>query len=325
MPPALATNAAGVLVSLRSSLRQPPRVTGHSSCPRAVMRAWEAVAVAMISMSCVPRQAPEPVALPEAPEPSLRAQSTTRAVEPAVIETETQRNAPALQPSFAALPVPGHGDAVVSVPPDTRTPRPVLVAAHGAGDKPSWQCHVWQSIIGNRGFVLCPRGTRMSWGIPGEDLGYFFRNHHALEAELLAVLEAFEQRFGHRVAPGPVVYAGYSQGGIMGALATVQHPSVFQRLILIEGGEAEWDVPTATRFRKGGGKRVLFVCGRHACNERARRSSWWLKRGGVDVRRELVQGGGHTYGGRMAERLAETFDWVVQGDERWHADTSASR
>ena len=274
-------------------------------------------------LSCAVSEPRAPVHPDEREEADAEAVVQTRAASvPPVVES-SMREAES-EAAFFELPVPGYGDAIVSVPADTRTARPVLVAAHGAGDKPMWQCQVWRAIVQDRGFVVCPRGTRMSWGIPGQDLGYFFRNHHALEKEVLAVLESFKDRFGDRIAPGPVVYAGYSQGGIMGALMVVKHPEVFQRLILVEGGEAEWDVPTATRFREGGGKRVLLVCGRHACQERARRSTWWLRRGGVGFRSELVPGAGHTYGGAVAERLLETFDWVVEGDDRWTNDVSSA-
>ncbi len=223
------------------------------------------------------------------------------------------------EPLFLSLPVPGYGNAIVSIPEDTSVPRPILLAAHGAGDKPTWQCQIWRDIIKDRGFVVCPQGTRMGWGSPAHDMGFFFRNHHALEKEVMEVLRAFRARFGPRVAPGPVVYAGYSQGGIMGALMVVKHPHLFSRLILVEGGEAEWDVPTAARFREGGGHRVLLVCGRQPCAERARRSLMWLHRGGVQARHEFIPGGGHTYGGSIAQRLAETFDWVVEGDPHWTA------
>lgn len=149
--------------------------------------------------------------------------------------------------------------------------------------------------------------------------GFFFRHHHALEKEVLASLEALRERFGQRVADGPVVYAGFSQGATMGALMVVKHPRIFQRLVLVEGGEAEWDVPTAIRFRQGGGQRVLLVCGRRACTERAKTSRRWIERGGVEARVEYVVGGGHSYDQGIAERLHITFDWVVADDPRWFA------
>ncbi|HNS98983.1 MAG TPA: hypothetical protein PKL73_18650 [Polyangiaceae bacterium] len=238
---------------------------------------------------------------------------TPQEIPTAPLDSEPMVLAEPTLPEYALLPVQGHGEAVVSVP-GTGRPAPVLVASHGAGGRPTWQCEVWGSIVGNRGFVVCPRGTRMGW-TDGE--GYFFRHHHALGREVLAVLEALRERYGRRVAPGPVVYVGFSQGATMGALMVVKYPHIFQRLVLVEGGEGEWDVPTAIRFREGGGERVLMVCGRHACAERARRSWLWLRKGGVEARVEHVLGAGHAYTEEMVGRLREHFEWVVQGDPRW--------
>lgn len=221
---------------------------------------------------------------------------------------------PDTPPELVSLSVTGYGNAIVSVPSESRDPRPVLVAAHGAGGRPAWQCEVWGGIVKHRGFVLCPQGTRMN---RDPHQGFFFRDHYALEQEVLVALEALRERFGQRIAHGPVVYVGFSQGATMGALMVVKHPDVFQRLVLVEGGEAQWDVPTATRFRQGGGQRVLLVCGRHACTERAKTSLRWLEKGGLRARVEYVVGGGHSYDHGIPDRLYETFDWVIAGDQRW--------
>jgi hypothetical protein len=34
--------------------------------------------------------------------------------------------------------------------------RPIALATHGNYDRPSWQCHEWQRLLGARAFVLCP-------------------------------------------------------------------------------------------------------------------------------------------------------------------------
>lgn len=231
-------------------------------------------------------------------------------------ESDPTENLPSVDthPELMSLPVTGYGNAIVSVPSESRDARPVLVAAHGAGGRPAWQCEVWGGIVNHRGFVLCPQGTRMNRD-PRQ--GFFYRHHHALEKEVLTALEALRERFGQRVADGPVVYVGFSQGATMGALMVVKHPHIFQRLVLVEGGEAEWDVPTATRFRQGGGQRVLLVCGRYACTQRARTSLEWLEKGGLNARVEYVVGGGHSYDHGIADRLHDTFDWVIAGDPRW--------
>ena len=193
----------------------------------------------------------------------------------------------------------------------------MLVAAHGAGDSPEWQCRIWNEIVRGRGFILCPRGRGLA---PGPDPGaFFFPNHHFLEKNVLAALAELKSRFGARIAPGPVVYTGYSQGAIMGALFTARRGETFSRLALIEGGFREWDVPTARAFRRSGGARVLFACGGEYCARLARSSVGWLEKAGVEARLEYAPHGGHTYDGEVGARVSAAFDWLVDGDARWTA------
>ena len=214
-----------------------------------------------------------------------------------------------------ALAVPGFLDAVVSLPPESRGRRPVLMVAHGAGDRPEWQCEWWASVVGERAVILCLRGKAM---YPRQsDTGYYYPTHYALEREALAALDALHAAHGERVAPGSVLYAGFSQGAIMGALFTAQHPEIFRNLILIEGGYDEWDVSSARKLAAGGASRVLFACGQSYCASHARRSMQWLRHGGVQPRLELAPGAGHTYAGAVGERVIAAFEWVVEHDPRW--------
>jgi predicted esterase len=220
-----------------------------------------------------------------------------------------------LELEAVALEVPNFRPAVLVLPADRSRPRPVLIAAHGAGDGPRWQCEVWGAIVAGRGFVLCPRGLPLSPG--GDDAGHFFRDHHYLGRLVTAALAALRERYAGLVDSGPVVYTGYSQGATMGALFANRRPELFPRMVLVEGGHSEWDVATARAFHRGGGARVLFACGGRYCAGRALKSKRWLERAGVEARVEHIEGGGHTYGGSVAERVAATFDWVVEGDARW--------
>jgi pimeloyl-ACP methyl ester carboxylesterase len=163
--------------------------------------------------------------------------------------------------------------------------------------------------------LLCLRGSAM---YPHrKDTGYYFVNHYALERETIAALDALEREHADRIAAGPALYAGFSQGAIMGALILPLHPERFRRAILIEGGYDEWDVPSARKLARGGTARVLFACGQSYCATHARRSIEWLRAGGVEARLELAPGAGHTYAGEGGERVLAAFDWVVAGDERW--------
>ncbi len=190
--------------------------------------------------------------------------------------------------------------------------------AHGAGGRAEWHCELWRKITGGDAFVLCPRGTPVN---PHASSGYFFRNDPALESEVLAAVGALRAAYA-RVDPGPAVFAGYSQGAIMGALMAHRHPDLFPRLVLVEGGH-DWDIPSARHWHDGGGKRVLFVCGRRVCDKDAKSARGWLEHEGVETRVEYVPGAGHTPAGKVADRVDAAFGWVVEDDARWQAGDAA--
>jgi len=222
--------------------------------------------------------------------------------------------APNLEPALVALKVDGFEPAVVAMPGGPQRRRPLLIAAHGAGGVPEDDCALWAEIVAGRGVVVCPRGVALR---AHSNDAFYFPNHHHLERELEAILRSVHGALSELVDEGPIVYAGYSQGGIMGALVARQHPSLLTRLVLVEGGALEWDVPTANKFRRGGGERVLLVCGQRGCARAAERAKGWLEHAGIAARSEHVEGAGHTTFGPVAERLRATFDWVVEGDARW--------
>lgn len=211
---------------------------------------------------------------------------------------------------FVDLPVPGHTPALLWVP-SGRQRRPLLVVAHGAGGRAEFHCDLWEQITRDRAFVLCPRGARISSG--GD--GYFYRNDRALEAEVVAAVQALREEHA-RVDPGPAIYVGYSQGAMMGAFMAHRRPALFPRLVLIEGGR-DWNMPIAQAWHDGGGERVLFVCGRQVCRDDAARVRTWLEGAGAVVRIEYAPGAGHTPAGEVAERARAAFDWVIEGDARW--------
>lgn len=220
--------------------------------------------------------------------------------------------APEQEPVFEDLSVPGHRPAIVSAPPGSDR-RPLLVAAHGAGDRAEELCAFWQAHIGRRAFVLCLRGVPMN---RSPDTGWFYRHHYALGAELVAALDALGSAHP-RVDPEGLVYMGYSQGATMGLLFTQEHPARFPRLLLVEGGFDDWNARAARRYAAQSGAGVVLLCGIAHCADRAARARGMLERAGVAVRFEHVRGGGHTYVGAMGERAAAHLRWLVRDDPRW--------
>lgn len=214
------------------------------------------------------------------------------------------------------LAVDGFSPAVLVLPDRRDAPRPVLIAAHGAGDGPEWQCETWQAIVRGRGFILCPRGVRLN-ADPGVPSGYFYRNHLTLEREVLAAVAALKRAYPREADTSAIVYTGYSQGATMGVLMLIDHAAQFPRLILVEGGNGDFSQRVAQKYKEKGGVRVLLACGTAHCNGRAQRAAQALNAQTVEARLEHVPGAGHTYGGAVAERVAQAFDWVVAGDPRW--------
>jgi predicted esterase len=216
--------------------------------------------------------------------------------------------------------VSGHRPAVVSVPLGATTPRPVIVAAHGAGDRPDWQCRFWRAIVGDRAFVVCPRGFPLDPRAPADETGYFYTTHHQLGREVTEVLRALAARFGAHADLTSPVYAGFSQGAIMGALLLPEHPARFARAVLIEGGVGgyqEWNRLVARSFKEHGGERVLFACGGPTCASHAQVSADYLQKEGLLARVTHAPGSGHTYGGGVAEQVARAFSWLVERDQRF--------
>ncbi|RYZ03974.1 MAG: hypothetical protein EOO73_25285 [Myxococcales bacterium] len=200
-----------------------------------------------------------------------------------------------------ALEVQGFLPAVLFVPAGTE-PRPLVVAAHGAGGSPEWECEYWSRLLREQSFVLCLRGTSL-----GKSGGYYYRTQYALEAELVAAERAARAR-EPRITPGGT-YVGFSQGSSMGSAIIAKHGAKFSRLVLVEGFE-RWNVPRARTFAKSGGKRILFACGTKECQAVATESARWIERGGVQVRVEYAPGAGHTPLGEVQERVTSALPWL---------------
>lgn len=212
---------------------------------------------------------------------------------------------------LAKLPlvVPGFGDAIVVAPLDLGSGKPLLVAAHGAGDAPDWQCEHWAGVTKGRFVVLCPRGLSL-----GRDSGgYYFPDHFALEREVLAGVDALKQALGPRLLDEGGVYTGYSQGATMGALMIVNHGRRFPHLLLMEGGSGDWTFSRARRYRDTGGKSVAIVCGTGPCARRAKASAAVLQKVGLRARAAYAEGAGHVYDGEVGEQSRALFDgWLLE-------------
>jgi predicted esterase len=267
-----------------------------------VRHACRALLISSLAVGCTRAEAP--LLAPAAAGPTASPPAAPREAEEAFVE----------------LSVPGYDTAVVSVPRGTSGRRPLLVAAHGAWDRPEPHCHLWRRVTNARAFVLCPRGQRTNRHTPREHAAYFYPDHFALAREVLAAVDALSARYPQELDPSAAVWAGFSQGAIHGALVVALHPSLFPRAALVEGGNGffdEWSPFAARKYARGGGERVLFGCGSPYCVRTAERCAEYLKANEVETLVAHAHGAGHSYGTAMEHQLREHFDWLVAGDSRW--------
>ncbi len=218
-----------------------------------------------------------------------------------------------MHPEFVPLEVTDFSPSLVRLP-DGDGKAPVLVVTHGAGGTAEAHCELWARIVKGKALLLCVRGRARG---PKPADGEYYPDHPTLERETFAALTALRARYPERVADGPVLYAGFSQGATMGALMLVDHADEVTRLVLVEGGFADWNVARARSFRERGGERVLFVCGRKECAGPARNSAYWFRLAGVPARVEYVAGAGHSHDERVEARIVTALPWLLEGDARW--------
>jgi hypothetical protein len=209
------------------------------------------------------------------------------------------------------LPLEGFGPAAVAVPLGATTARPVVVALHGRNDRPEWACGEWRGAAGAEPFILCPHGVPVD--APPER-GLAFAGAAQARKEIDAGLDALRARFGHYVADGPMIYAGFSLGAILGVSIVSADAGRFPVAVLGEGGQAAWTRERAAAFARGGGRRVLFVCSTGGCEAETPRAMATLRREGI--RAKVVSAGqiGHLVDDRVVAAARGAWGWVVEGE-----------
>ncbi len=243
-------------------------------------------------------------------------------IEPVHAATTSASSAEAAERSIAPLEaddpvselfVPGHLPAVAVVPIGATGPRPVVVAAHGQHDRPEPICETLRIAVDGRAFVVCPRGIASE----AREGAFTYASADALADEVHASLRALRRAWPDHVDPGPIVYAGFSLGAYHGVRRVTRDPSRTPRVILIEGGQDPWTDDRVRAFVEGGGARVLFATGQDVNEARARAAARTLDEAGAAARVIHVDGAGHVHDGELGLRIAESFDWVVEGDARF--------
>ena len=210
------------------------------------------------------------------------------------------------------LDLPGGDRAFVSVPLGATEPRPVLVAVHGAGDRPEWACGGWRGITDAYPFIVCPDGS------PNSPDKRRWSSRGAITRVVDAALPALRRRFGAHVAEGPMVYASFSQGAHHGAWIVRERAADFPLVTLVEGGHGGTGQPGfAESFAAHGGKRMLFACSTPGCAGLYARPRDGLQRAGVEARIFDAGPVGHNLNGQVVAAMKAPFAWLVRDEPRW--------
>lgn len=279
------------------------------------LRAWWLLLLAAVA-ACHSDTRPERV---EAPGAAPISAAGIEEQAPAPASEQASLPAPGSGQRIEALKVEGYRDAVVAVPAEAGSPRPVVVAVHGMYARVEPFCEAWSRIGSGWPFVLCPRGLPRTDAGKKADRWTFGWNGRDLEREINAGLQSLRERYGDRVAEGPMIFVGFSLGAIQGADIVLWNPSRFSRAVLVEGGTTNWSLQTAKTYGRGGGLKLMFACGQEACVKETQAGLHWLEVAGVDARTAYAGTVGHTYEGIVADELTRQWGWLTEGDARWPA------
>lgn len=208
-----------------------------------------------------------------------------------------------------ALALDGLPSPVVVLPGEMNAP--LVVAAHGAGGSPEWQCEWLQALAGSTSLALaCLRGKPM---LPYAG-AFYYPEHHTLGRMFKQTVQALQPVLQERGSTLHT-YVGYSQGATMGALMLHEVQVAPRGLLLVEGGYEGWTDKRCRAFRERGGQRVYFACGTNTCATNAKLVVKRLEDAGVEAQYGWAQGAGHTPGGAVGELARRGLQWLLSAPQ----------
>lgn len=261
--------------------------------------------------------------------PTTPAAEQTQADEPSISSLPSSPSSNGREPSELPNDGPSVADATWSDLPLEgfepallwyRRQAPLLVVTHGAGGFAEWHCQHFHRIFSGTVTLLCPRGKRRVTRDPSQ--GYYYPDHLALRREIHAAVERFEAVTAHEGAGRPYAYAGYSQGATMGALALAEEGDLFSRLLLVEGGYADWYEALVHRFKNSGGQAIALICGTKSCHEHARAAAPRFQHAGLEFRTATAHAAGHRPDGEVEKHTILALPFLFSTDPRWAAALS---
>jgi predicted esterase len=208
------------------------------------------------------------------------------------------RAAPASVPSLDAI--------AVQVPPiDRATAKPMFVAVHGQCEDAGDTCAHWAKPIGDRGFLVCPRGNvtcpsgGATWGWPHREDHVFL----GIEAARLAHPGEIDVR--------ATTLIGFSLGAPVALEVASHRLSGFKALVLVASLTIE---PDAKTLRDAGIERVVLAAGDFDMSmPHIRVLEKRLRHDGMPTRFVSLGKVGHLLPPDLGARMTDALAWV-QGE-----------
>ncbi len=207
----------------------------------------------------------------------------------------------------------------VAVPAHATDARPIVVGVHGAEDHADWSCSEWAATLGRFAWVVCPEGTAFR-------TGFVWTSAEQIHARALALVEELRRRWPTWIAPGPLVYGGWSQGASLAGIVVSSHPGTFDRAVLVEGGHTPLDGDAVVAsLRRGGVTRALVSCSSTPCRTLSQAMAAAGPKRGVDVLTNDVGLRGHWFDAPVFATLGEKWPALVAPTAAWDGYLPPSR
>jgi len=204
----------------------------------------------------------------------------------------------------------------VSPPTGSTEPRPIVVAVHGMGDRPEWECAAWRAVFGPRPFIVCPRGS--AWHV-----NFAWTSGDQIRRSIDAILDAASAHYGAHLDRAHRVYAGFSQGAILGPHVLKSDPHTYSYAIFQEGfDDALAGNALGARLHESGLTRVLLGCSQAGCAGKRVPVRAALERAGIEARLNDAGPRGHRIDDVIIRSVKRDLPWLLAGDDAWSAIVS---
>ena len=207
--------------------------------------------------------------------------------------------------------LPSGSVVYVTRPQGATGPRPVILAAHGAEDRPDWACSEWRATVGGYAWVLCPQGVPLR-------TGYAWPSAEAIAKQGFEARDALRARYPAYVAEGPMLLAGFSQGATLASSVVAAHPGDFDRVVMVEAGHTPISADGVIYgLKKGKVERAILSCSTRGCDAFLGELTRAAAKGGFALLTNDVGLRGHVFDGEVMRTLGVEMVKLVEGDERY--------